>query len=120
MRFDHVTILAKSLESSRLFYRSLPEADVKPSSASGYFEVTFRDNAIGVFDTARFAEHSGIEKMGQGGAIVQFSVDDVDVYWNQIPEAYREQGSPPRKMPWGSYSAYISDPDGNVLEFYRW
>ena len=121
MRFDHLTILTRNIEASWEFYHQLPNSEVKPLSAGeGYFEVSFDDSVIGVFDSAGFASATNTSPATPGGAVIQFSVEDVDEYWSQLPDSYREASASPKKMPWGSYSAYISDPDGNILEFYTW
>lgn len=119
IRFDHLTILTTNLHESWDFYRALPEAKVS-SPSEGYFEVSFHESVIGVFDLATFAEATKTSPTKSGGAVIQFLVDDVDEYWNTLPTEYRDNGSSPREMPWQSYSGYISDPDGNVLEFYKW
>ena len=119
MRFDHLTILTSNLQESWGFYQALPGANVS-SPEDGYFEVSFHESVIGVFNLATFAENTKTNPTTCGGAVIQFLVDDVDGYWNKLPTAYRQNGSSPRKMPWQSYSGYISDPDGNILEFYKW
>ncbi|MDU0479586.1 hypothetical protein QVA66_10080 [Staphylococcus chromogenes] len=90
------------------------------SAEEGYFEVTFDDSVIGVFDSAVFATATSTSPGSPGGAVIQFSVEDVNEYWSQLPDTYREASTSPKKMPWGSYSAYVADPDGNILEFYTW
>ncbi len=82
--------------------------------------MSFDDSVIGVFDSAGFASATNTSPATPGGAVIQFSVEDVDEYWSQLPDSYREASASPKEMPWGSYSAYISDPDGNILEFYTW
>lgn len=120
MHFYHLTILTTNVKESWDFYRNLPEAKVSSPNSEGYFEVSFHESVIGVFHLGKFAETTKTSPTKSGGAIIQFSVDDVDEYWNNLPTAHRQNGSSPRKMPWHSYSAYISDPDGNILEFYKW
>ncbi|QYH19628.1 VOC family protein [Corynebacterium aquatimens] len=119
VRFDHLTILTTHFEESLDFYQALPGAEVSEPS-DGYFEVSFHESVIAVFDLATFAEATKTGPVNSGGAVMQFSVDDVDEYWNTLPSTYRQHGSSPRHMPWQSYSGYISDPDGNILEFYKW
>ena len=121
MRFDHLTILTRNIEASWEFYHQLPNSEAKPLSAEeGYFEVSFDGSVIGVFDSSVFASATNTSPATPGGAVIQFSVEDVDEYWSQLPDSYREASASPKKMPWGSYSAYISDQDGNILEFYTW
>lgn len=119
MRFDHLTILTTDVEKAWDFYRALPEASVT-TPEDGYFEVSIGESVIGVFHLATFAENTKTSPAKSGGAVIQFSVDDVDEYWSKLPTEYRQYGSAPQKMPWQSYSGYISDPDGNILEFYKW
>lgn len=120
MRFDHLTILTTDVKESWDFYRTLPEASVSSPNNEGYFEVSFHESVIEVFNLTIFAEATKADPTKSGGAIIQFLVDDVDDYWNKLPTTHRQNGSSPRKMPWHSYSGYISDPDGNMLEFYTW
>ena len=118
MRFDHLSILTTDLQESWDFYRALPDAEVS-SPEDGYFEVSLHESVIGVFHLVTFAEATKTSPTQSGGAVIQFSVDDVDEYWSKLPTAYRQNGSSPQKMPWHTYSGYISDPDGNILEFYK-
>ncbi|WP_144791020.1 VOC family protein [Corynebacterium singulare] len=120
IRFDHLTILTTNFKESWDFYRTLPEAKVSSPNNEGYFEVSFHESVIGVFQLEQFAETTETCPVKSGGAIIQFLVEDVDEYWNKLPATHQQSGSSPRKMPWHSYSGYISDPDGNILEFYKW
>ena len=120
IRFDHLTILTTNFKESWDFYRTLPEAKVSSPTNEGYFEVSFHESVIGVFQLEQFAETTKTCPVKSGGAIIQFLVEDVDEYWNKLPATHQQSGSSPRKMPWHSYSGYISDPDGNILEFYKW
>lgn len=120
IRFDHLTILTTNFKESWDFYRTLPEAKVSSPTNEGYFEVSFNESVIGVFQLEQFAETTKTCPVKSGGAIIQFLVEDVDEYWNKLPAIHQQSGSSPRKMPWHSYSGYISDPDGNILEFYKW
>lgn len=56
MRFDHLTILTRNIEASWEFYHQLPNSVVEPwfaeSAEGGYFEVSFDDSVIGVFDSS--------------------------------------------------------------------
>ena len=106
MRFDHLTILTRNIEASWEFYHQLPNSEAKPLSAEeGYFEVSFLGSVIVGFDSSVFASATNTRPATPGGAVIKFSVEDVDEYWGQLPDSSREASASPKKMPWGSYYA---------------
>lgn len=45
-----------------------------------------------------------------------FKVDDVDAAWEELSAAGAPPVSPPHDQPWGQRTAYVRDPDGNLIE----
>lgn len=47
---------------------------------------------------------------------VGFKVDDVDAAWTAFTAAGAASVQPPTDRPWGQRTAYLSDPDGHLVE----
>jgi predicted enzyme related to lactoylglutathione lyase len=122
VKLDHVTLLTDDLPALLRFYGRLPGITVKRPSGAGYAEVVAEDSVYGVFDRTALAKELDVTIAGPGSGtvILQFAVDDVDESVRQIEAAGQAVTVAPRDMPWGSRSAYLTDPDGNLVELYRW
>jgi catechol 2,3-dioxygenase-like lactoylglutathione lyase family enzyme len=120
MKLDHVTILVGDLDVSIRFYRALPGFTVKKPSGSGYAEAENDGVTLGLFDRAAWQQAIAPVPAPTGNAILQFTVDDPA---ESFTAAVAAGGKPVRdavRLPWGSRSAFVADPDGYLLEFYRW
>lgn len=121
MKLDHVTILARDLEASLRFYRGLPGMKVSPRpSRYGFVEAQGSGMILGIFDRAQWEEVVTTLPEPTGNAIIQFTVPDVRECYEAALVAGGEPVKEPTKLPWGSFSAFVRDPDGYLLELYRW
>lgn len=123
IKFDHTTIFTSRFSELVNFYSNLPGAKVNPPK-SGYVEVKFDDSVFGLFDREYIGEHLGrdllMSQHREGTVILQFLVNDVDSWSESWISAGISIIKHPENMPWGSRSAYFEDPDGNILELYKW
>ncbi|OLB80611.1 MAG: hypothetical protein AUI14_06245 [Actinobacteria bacterium 13_2_20CM_2_71_6] len=120
MKLDHVTILVRDLDATARFYRALPGFDVRRSSGNGYLEAQNAGLTLGIFDRTSWQRLVAEVPEPTGNAIIQFTVDDVQEAFDRAVAAGGTAIKAPTKLPWGSLSAFVGDPDGHLLEFYRW
>ncbi len=66
------------------------------------------------------------KQMGGGSQVktnrnlwMQFQVEDVDYEYERVKQMNVEIIEPPKLKPWGNYSFYFRDPDGNPISFFR-
>jgi catechol 2,3-dioxygenase-like lactoylglutathione lyase family enzyme len=53
-------------------------------------------------------------------AILEFEVSDVDLEYARLKTIVKDWVKLPTTQPWGTRSFYFRDPDGNLIDFYRW
>lgn len=122
-RLEHTTLITGNVTRLVEFYRCIPGFQVKDPDENGYAEVTAGDTVFALFDAAVLQSYTNLSvpAPAAGSCVLQFAVADVPGYIAELNDALTL--NPPataRDMPWGSTSAYIQDPDGNLLEFYTW
>jgi catechol 2,3-dioxygenase-like lactoylglutathione lyase family enzyme len=120
MKLDHITVLVRDLAASATFYRALPGFTVGRPSAAGFTEARNGGVTLGLFDRAQWQRLVAPVPETTGNALIQFTVDDVAEAFARAVDAGATPVRPPTKLPWGSLSAFVSDPDGHLLEFYCW
>jgi catechol 2,3-dioxygenase-like lactoylglutathione lyase family enzyme len=120
MKLDHITILVGDLPASIRFYRALPGFTVKNASDDGYAEAENDGVTLGLFDKASWEKAIAAVPAPTGNAILQFTVDDPARVFAAAVAAGARPVRDAVRLPWGSRSAFVADPDGYLLEFYRW
>jgi lactoylglutathione lyase len=121
MKLDHVTVICNDIDASVEFYRKLPGFTVYQPSHNGYSEAKNDGVTLGLFSRELWLERVGAElPQATGNALIQFSVTDVAATFQAAVAAGGRPVKEPQQLPWGSLSAFVADPDGHVLEFYRW
>ncbi len=51
------------------------------------------------------------------GAVLEISTNDLDALHTQVSEAGMEPDGPPDDRHWGERALFVTDPDGNDIEF---
>jgi len=79
---------------------------------------------LGLYQRAGFARNTGRPQTVRAPGTttsteLYFRVDDVDAALARALAAGAELLSPPAPRVWGDLTAYVADPDGNVLAFFR-
>lgn len=121
MKLDHVTVLTDRLPELTSFYGALPGFRTPPASGDGYAEAINDGVTIGLFDRMSWEERIGVPAAGgTGRVLLQFTVDDVDMVFAAAVGAGGRPVAEPQDLPWGCRSAFVADPDGNLIELYRW
>jgi predicted enzyme related to lactoylglutathione lyase len=118
LHFDHLGLISDTAEKNQEladFFADILGLEVTGDASEGYAEVKAGAMTI--------ALHRGSmidEVTPHGGTLLQFSSDDVraDI------EAIRVRGGKislePTDTDWGTTSAYISGPNGVLIELYQW
>ncbi len=114
MKFAGVCLIAENTKSLYPFYRALLDED---GLWEGDEHVHFQDAGIAIFSV------QGMDAMapgsmagcGNGKAVLNFDVEDVDRLWETLAKLGATIIKPPQNHPWGLRSVWLKDPDGNIL-----
>lgn len=127
VKFDMVSIFVTDMARMITFYRDILGLEVAWDGSSPYAEFTHDGVRFSMFERAQVPEMLGREVTYVNGLNGTFAlVLDVPCY-TDVDESYKRLVSsgvsavrPPRSEPWGARSAYIADPDGNLIEIASW
>ncbi|HEV2783553.1 MAG TPA: VOC family protein [Actinophytocola sp.] len=122
-RLSFVSLGVRDIATLRRFYASWGWQERRGSSdKAAQFEVGDVRLALYPLDVLRDAAAPGSEQPGDGAwkgftlAINLASRDAVDEAFRIATEAGGRPVSPPVEQPWGGYSCYVADPEGNRWE----
>ena len=108
------------LERSLRLYRDLLGGVVvyqfPPEGEPGFVSLDIGDSHIGLGAMAGPPIHGRPQRPATGHRIeLCVYVDDLDQAYKAAAEQGLEQVKDPEDMPWGERTAWIADPDGNLL-----
>ena len=126
MKIDHVRLLVTHFAECFRFYRDAIGLTVKwGTETDTYGSFTGENKAVvnlAIFDRRSMAEaigndHLPIDSTGQDKSMLIIGVEDVDAVVAKIQELGVNIIHGPHNYPdWGMRSAYLRDPDGNLIE----
>jgi lactoylglutathione lyase len=118
-RADYIVIVVESLDRSLAFYAGALGLPLKHRSGP------FAQLETGLTRVALYERHAMAGTLGRAirapdpdapGFELGFLVDDVDAAFAELVAAGAEPVTPPTDRPWGQRTAYVSDPDGHLVE----
>lgn len=119
-RISMITLGVRDLEASVSFYETglgFPRMDSPPEVAFFTLDGTW----LGLYGREALAEDAGVSPEGSGFGSVALahnvhSEAEVDAVMERAVDAGATLVKKPRKVVWGGYSGYFSDPDGHLWE----
>lgn len=123
---SHFRLLVGNFEETFRFYREIVglPTTYPPDAAGPYAEFELGgDKYLGLFDRAMMLEAVGrpadTERIPDDHAMLCISVEDVDGEARRLQALGVELEEPPADHePWEMRTAYVRDPEGNLVEFY--
>jgi uncharacterized glyoxalase superfamily protein PhnB len=119
-RLTLVTLGVGDLDRSRRFYAALGWHEIEPKRDSVAF---FQLNGIGLslFPRTELAKDAEVADSAAGFSGITLahnlrSKGEVDALFADMVAAGAAAVKSPRKVFWGGYSGYVSDPDGHLWE----
>lgn len=116
---DYVVVLTDDMDRALGFYCDV--LGLPLGHRSGPFaQLDTGRTRIALYEREAMADTLGFEIRRPGAEAppfeLGFKVDDVDGAYAEIVRAGAEGVTPPTDRPWGQRTAYVRDPDGNLIE----
>lgn len=128
MKFDRPRLLVVKFTECFLFYRDVIGLKVtwghENDSYASFANQDSKEVVLALFSRQEMAEsvgtdHLPVDAQAQDKVALIFQVDDVNIETDRIQVCGIQLVAGPKDFPgWGIRSAYLSDPDGNLLELY--
>jgi len=119
MKFEYTRIVTEDVRGLAAFYEKL--LGTATNGNDDYVELHPGGALLAIMSrqSAVFTYGGEWPAKGNGAAILEFLVDDVDAERKRIEGYVSEWVLEPKDMPWGNRSMMFRDPDGNVINFFR-
>ncbi len=128
MKFDRPRLLVDKFSECFLFYRDVIGLKVtwghENDSYASFANQEGKEVVLALFDRQTMAETVGADHLptdteAQDRVALIFNVEDVNIEADRIQARGTQLVAGPKDFPgWGIRSAYLRDPDGNLLELY--
>lgn len=116
---DYVVLVVEDLDRSLAFYRDRLGLSLR-HRAEQFAQLETGRTRFGLFTRAAMAGtlHCDLRRPAPDQAAFElgFRVADVDAAWDELTAAGAPGVTPPETRPWGQRTAYLRDPDGNLVE----
>ena len=127
MRIDNIRLLTNRFPESFAFYRDVMRFKVTWGEPDGNYASFSGNNgttSIGLFARDLMSQavrttHLPLEVNAQDRVALVFEVDHLDEFATHVTQAGLTLINQPKDMPdWGTRTAHLRDPDGNLLEVF--
>lgn len=116
---DYVIFFVTDLEASAKFYEEVIGLEIK-HKAEDYAQFESGKIKFGLYTRRALNELIGIELISpaemKASSEIGFIVDDIDSVYRELVGKGAAAIANPTERHWGQTTAYISDPDGNLIE----
>ncbi len=116
---DYIVLVVGDLDRALAFYCDTMGLPLKHRAAR-FAQLQTGTTRLGLFTREAMAETLGQEIRPPAADAPAFEIgfkfDDVDEAWRTLTAAGAEGVTAPHDRPWGQRTAYIRDPDGNLVE----
>lgn len=116
---DYVVLVVEDLDRALAFYTGSLGLELGHRSGP-YAQLVTGATRLALFERATMAATLGWELNAPGpehaAFEIGFKVDDVDTAWARLVAAGARPVVAPTDRSWGQRTAYVADPDGNLVE----
>lgn len=121
VKFTHVCLITKKLETLRDFYREVLQVSPKVYQED-YLEFPVEGAILSLYRQESLEQTvPGAMQAGRNQSVMlEFQVADVDREYARIKQSRLSLDwvMPPTTFPWGNRSIYFRDPEGNMVNLY--
>ncbi len=116
MKFAGISLIASDLQGLYAFYHALLQED---GQWEGTEHVSFPQAGIVLFSVQGMEQLAPgfMQSCGTGKTVLSFDVDDVDSLLATPALSSASIIKSPQNHPWGLRSAWLKDPEGNIISF---
>lgn len=128
MHVDHTRLLVRNFAETFRFYRDIMGLTVtwgdEYDSYAAFTDRADKEVTLALFRRSAMAEVVGtadlpVDTLGQDRTMIIIAVEDIDTACDCLTAQGTQLLRAPRDFPdWGIRSAYLRDPDGNLIELY--
>lgn len=116
---DYVVLIVEDLDRALKFYREV--LGLRLGHRSGdYAQFDTGGTRLGLYTRNAMARTLGMVLKAPApdapGSEIGFKVPDVDAAFSELVERGASPVTSPTTRPWGQRTAYVRDPDGNLIE----
>jgi len=116
---DYVVLVVADLERALAFYTQTMGLPLR-HRAERFAQLDTGSTRLALFTRDAMAEtlHQALRVPAPDAPAFEigFKVDDVDAAYDELTVAGAEPVTAPETRPWGQRTAYVRDPDGNLIE----
>jgi lactoylglutathione lyase len=114
---DYVVLIVDELDRSLRFYCDCLGLPLGHRSGP-YAQLSTGITRLALYERRAMADTVGRElgPPGDWGFELGFKVPDIDAAWAELTGAGAVSVCPPTDRPWGQRTAYLTDPDGHLVE----
>jgi catechol 2,3-dioxygenase-like lactoylglutathione lyase family enzyme len=121
VKFTHVCLITKKLETLRDFYREVLQVEPKVYQED-YLEFPVEGAILSLYRQESLEKTvPGAMQAGRNQSVMlEFQVGDVDREYARLKQSRLplDWVMPPTTFPWGNRSIYFRDPEGNMVNLY--
>jgi len=121
VKFTHVCLITKQLETLRDFYREVLQVEPKVYQED-YLEFPMEGAILSLYRQESLEQTvPGAMQAGRNRSVMlEFQVADVDREYDRLKQSRLplDWVMPPTTFPWGNRSIYFRDPEGNMVNLY--
>lgn len=117
--FTGVCIMTGDVRRLTAFYRDVLGLDIRGDAR--HASLAAEGPTLAIFSGEGMEEMAPGSMAGAhyGGWTLAFRVADVDAEWERLVTRGVSAVKPPETYPWGRRSAWLRDPDGNIVTLYQ-
>lgn len=116
---DYVVLVVADLQRALAFYTQTMGLPLR-HRAERFAQLDTGSTRLALFTRDAMAEtlHQALHAPAPDAPAFEigFKVDDVDAAYGELTAAGAEPVTAPETRPWGQRTAYVRDPDGNLIE----
>ena len=115
---DYVVLIVDDIDKAQRFYTETLGLPLKHRSGD-YAQIALSGTRLGLFSRNAMASVLGhaLPPAAPGANFeLGFKVDDCDAAFDELVACGVPAITAPQTRPWGQRTAYVADPDGNLIE----
>jgi lactoylglutathione lyase len=115
---DYVVLIVDDIDKAQRFYTETLGLPLKHRSGD-YAQIALSGTRLGLFSRAAMAAvlgHALVPGAPSAKFELGFKVDDCDAAFDELVACGVPAITAPQTRSWGQRTAYVADPDGNLIE----